>query len=298
MYGIVLINYKNEDRVIDFVTRFLPTEEYDCHVVIVNNSPSTESNNKILSALLNFANAKESVIGGSRLYLLSAGGNLGYAKGNNLGCRFLLKQFPLLQQLYCLNDDLKFEDLDIFRKLGQEMDKSEIIGCIGPAIYGLDGKDQSPYQYLSVWRRYVFRYLFYPFYKSNDVLPEAKSGVYYRLNGSFVGFKAKVFQDINGFDEGTFLYGEELILAEKLKKFGYEWQFCRDLCVTHHHGLTISSHHDLEQRSTMQFKSNMYYYRNFIGVSAFSLFIAKLSFLYYFKFARKLTDIVKGFVNK
>jgi GT2 family glycosyltransferase len=67
--------------------------------------------------------------------------------------------------------------------------------------------------------------------KNNSFLNE--SSYIYAPHGSFIIFTPSFFKYYNGFDNGTFLYCEEFILAEMLKKKNLKCWFENSIIVTH-----------------------------------------------------------------
>ncbi len=51
--------------------------------------------------------------------------------------------------------------------------------------------------------------------------------------------RSDVLQKVNFFDENTFLYYEENIIAKKLKQVGYKIMLHSDIFVFHNHSVTI-----------------------------------------------------------
>ena len=60
------------------------------------------------------------------------------------------------------------------------------------------------------------------------------------VSGAFFAVKAEAFLEVGMFDEGTFLYGEENILAFKLKSKGYISYVLNNHNFLHHHSVSIS----------------------------------------------------------
>ena len=60
------------------------------------------------------------------------------------------------------------------------------------------------------------------------------------VSGAFFAIETKTFVDMGMLDESTFLYGEENILAYKLKKEGYDNYILNQYEFLHHHSVSIS----------------------------------------------------------
>ena len=81
----------------------------------------------------------------------------------------------------------------------------------------------------------------------------------YSVAGCCFIIRTNIFKKIGYFDENVFLYGEELILGEKLYQKGYEVYFIPSLRVYHNHSTTISSIYDYKKIGEMQLRSHKYY---------------------------------------
>lgn len=162
------------------------------------------------------------------IILVKSPHNGGFAKGNNLGAKVAQIVFKPEYLLFTNNDILFPEQIDI-NQLVRHLYESSNIAIVGPKILGLNGKPQSPARQVDIWHRWIYPMLFWPFgyylksigkitQKSGDTIPNAVSGTVYRVMGSFMLCHSQRFFECGMFDENTFLYGEEMILSERLKK--------------------------------------------------------------------------------
>ncbi|MBD5185656.1 MAG: hypothetical protein HDS92_03505 [Bacteroidales bacterium] len=89
------------------------------------------------------------------------------------------------------------------------------------------------------------------------------------------------FTAVNGFDPDTFLYGEEPILAEKLKKLGKYMYFYPHLRVNHLAGAAIKNAFKSKVIRQIVAESNCVYYRKYLKspavVIALYKFLVKFS---------------------
>lgn len=304
MLGIVLINYKTEDKTIEYVRTELSKIQSDYKLVIVNNSCTEQSNIKLAEGCkAEIITAVDNINEASDAFVLGAKDNLGYAKGNNLGADFLNAHFDIDYFLFT-NNDLKLVDEDVVEKLIENAELKRCVGAIGPRIIGLDGQDQNPARYLSLSRRYIVQWLFYPLIYPlvrkgyfNEIIQNAQEGYYYRLMASFLLIRAEAFKRVGGFDPGTFLYGEELILTEQLKKNGYKSYYLDSVKIAHVHSQTISKYYTPKRVLTMQFESNLYYYRKYIGIRGYQVLLANLARLIYLNFYWPILQSIKSLLG-
>ena len=94
------------------------------------------------------------------------------------------------------------------------------------------------------------------------------------LQGAFFMIKSKSMDEIGGYDENLFLYGEERILGFKLKEIGYKQYFLPHLSFIHHGGKTINK---ILPRKLSKFrilqKSRRHYHKEYLKQNWTKLFI-------------------------
>ncbi len=173
----------------------------------------------------------------TRLRLIRRKENTGYASGNNAGLRWLRSQnCPFA---FIANPDVSFPSYDVFPSLLECLRRNPRIATTGPEICAPDGSRQLPAQRtdltwalgnflypLSFWGRKIRFSLHRHFQKW---LP-----CYYGT-GCFFAMDLAKTGEVDFFDEHTFLYFEEAILAEKLRARGYQFAYHPHLQVIHHH---------------------------------------------------------------
>lgn len=157
--------------------------------------------------------------------VISNGGNVGYAKGNNLASKKAKGEFLLF-----LNPDAKLIKGDLLDVLSCFDDKK--VGIVGGEIMSLDGKREfscgSFYNPLNT------------FFLSLGL--EEKLGVRYApkkeqrvgfVSGGFLFIRKSLFEQINGFDENYFMYIEDSELCYQVKKRGYKTVFTNKATIQH-----------------------------------------------------------------
>ena len=94
------------------------------------------------------------------------------------------------------------------------------------------------------------------------------------LQGAFFMIKSKVMDEIGGYDENLFLYGEERILGFKLKEIGYKQYFIPQLSFIHHVGKTINKKFpDKLSKFRILQKSRRHYQKYYLKQNWITLFI-------------------------
>jgi len=283
MLGIVLINYRNESEIIHYIVNELSKIKTNHKIVIIDNSDNDKNHNDLLIGLNQISIPEKPII-------IKAKSNLGYAKANNLGAKYLLENFNINYILFS-NSDIKFKDDDVVESLIEKLnDLPPSAGIINPKITGEKGNDQTPFNYISFYYRYFIRIWFFPvlYRKIDNIvynLQNTKEGFYYRFSGSFFIIAKNAFIDAGMFDSNTFLYAEEQILAERLKAKGYKFYYYPQKKVIHNSSTVVKAFFSDKKKERLLFKSNSYYYRKYKGTSSFVIFLGRIALeVYLFTF--------------
>jgi len=282
--AIVVINYKMESLTAAFVNEELSKIGMPHKTVIVNNSSSPESNldlcRKTGAVEVSLDSSPEPE---NSVFLLPAAGNVGFAKGNNLGAEFCRKWLNAEFILFS-NNDVRLTDPSAADILVEKLLALPDVGVIGPRVIGLDGKLQSPYPYLSFWDREVWMYWSTLFYSKEkkirrfqlDYPEKALEGYHYYVMGSFFIVRASDFYSSGMFDPHTFLYAEEMILSERMGSIGKRVYYYPGVTVTHVHGAT-TSRMSSKKASDWQFESVKYYYKAYRHTNCLLLLLGNIT---------------------
>ena len=274
MIGVIVINYHSEEKKIGFVRTELAKIRSDYAVVIVDNGSTEFSRDRLLEA---FRGADQYV------FVVPSDENLGFAKGNNLGAEVARNQFSPDVLLFA-NNDIRLVDLDTVDRMAAKLMSLDDAGALGPKVVGLDGRLQSPEPFISFWDRHValyWRSLFSakpgkPFWE--EYSQTAQEGFHYRISGSFFMVKAKDYFTCGKMDPNTFLYAEEMILSERLKRIGKKVYYYPEVSVVHEHGATTRKYYDKVRIRELKYRSEKYYYKTYIGTPAWQFLIGDLTY--------------------
>lgn len=250
------VNYQNDAETAEFTRTVHGMPGYNGHVAVVSNS-AVEKCGEVsrLSQL-------ESVL------LVEPGRNLGYFGAAAWGLDFYLKDHPLPEWVIVSNTDISFPDRELFVKLNQ------LHGSNPPAIVAPDivlqprgqlpssGSHQNPFLAVrpSPTRMRILRALarFYAVY----VMYEFASSLRYRVRnawsqavdrgsaltdavpiyapfGAFIVFHRSYFDAGGSLRYPSFLFGEEIYVAETARSFGLRVMYDPRLRVKHHEHGTI-----------------------------------------------------------
>ena len=235
--GVVILNYNNYQITNDcFTALYKHCSINTLNTVIVENWSKNSSLSKICSFLKNsgheFNIIDENNISNkvnTDLNVISIKQNVGYARGNNFGINFLLKQG--VDYILILTNDIIIQE-DILSVLISKLKLNSKLGFISPLLF----KENSEIDYTCCRNSQSYFHLFLasikflklPFVnkildkqyilKYNDEL--IKSDLIYcdMVSGSCMLSKSSLWHELGGFDKNTYLYYEENILTNKLKE--------------------------------------------------------------------------------
>lgn len=284
--AIIIVAYKSERMTIDFIKNQLCKVKIPHTIIIVNNGATDISNlqyKSSLSAQIIMDSNTDAVDLATKIYVINNQQNSGFAKGNNIGYRFAQKYFNPEFILFT-NNDIRFVDDNVVEKLINKLKEHTDAGIIGPMVRGIDGDYQSPATFISFADKYIWMYLFSPFlnkkkkteYFKKDYAKKAKEGYHYWVMGSFFIVVSKDYKECGMMDENTFLYAEEMILAERMAKIEKKVYYDPEVCVIHFHGATTGKNINYRKLRDLQFESDVYYYRHYLHISNFEILIGRL----------------------
>jgi len=145
--------------------------------------------------------------------------NVGYGKGHN-------NNFKRAQQsklFLVINPDIYFDDPYFLKKIKDRMEDSPEIGLSSVRLLNPDGSNQDMHRqlpYLSdIAKRFIFQKL--KIYKPEthkytlSHVDKTKDFICPSIGGSFMVFRTELYAKVGGFDEGIFLYFEDIDLSRR-----------------------------------------------------------------------------------
>jgi len=301
-YSLIIVDYRSINKTIHYIEHFasMVKGEYPLHAVIVDNSPSQDVDKafacyskKDLIVIDDLIGYTTYVWGNLTISYCFAGNNLGYAKGNNLGVK--IADLCFNDNFYIIsNNDLRLDEKFDWCPFERLFEENQDIAVIGPRVVGLDGKVQSPHKKVSAFSHLVLSFWLghWPFYWRCDCDYTEESKYCYRVMGSFMIIRACAFHKADGFDENTFMFGEEMILSERLSRNGYKTYFFNDYAVVHEHGASVKRVDSVLRAEQWSFDSIYYYYEKYRNTNSLILVLGKISF-YVYKAVRYVVNCIK-----
>ena len=225
--SIIIINYNTHEltsNCIRSVQEFTNGVEYE--IILVDNA-STEKDPDIF--LSEFPDIK----------LIKSPVNGGFASGNNLGIEQSSGDFILL-----LNSDTVLKEDSISKSVDfcRQQNKAGVVGC---RMTYPDGKVQySARRFRSCSWELLDLFRFVPYLMSYHKRAGRMLGKYFRhdeniecdwINGAFFLFKKDILVQLPGrkLDDRFFMYGEDQLWCEQIKKLGYRNLFFAGTTIIH-----------------------------------------------------------------
>ncbi len=279
MVGIILVSYRNSKEVIHYIKNQLSLLDCSYKVVIVDNSSDGNTLRELEQEFSVTAITKDKLKlskdeKNKDIFLVDPKANLGFARGNNLGAEFIDINCNDVEYFLFSNTDIVINSPDTVSKLINKYNQLPNVGAIGPRVVGADGFAQSPHRYITFFHRYFVRlflkYFCYKCFRKDmlyDIVEDAKEGFYYRLMGCFLLVKKEVFFLAGMFDSHTFLYAEEKIFSERLKRIGKYSYYYPETSVVHNESVTTSKVFTSFKKMRLIYKSDIYYYNKYKGIS-------------------------------
>ncbi len=247
----VLLNYNSWEETlanISCLRRALSEEELE--IIVIDNASPNES-----AKMLKNRSAE------LRYKFISAEKNLGYAAGNNIGLKLAFEKG--YDYAWVMNSDIVIEDVKLtLSRLIEGFKKNSHIASVNPDIVDGAGHPYNRDAYRpSVWDMTLGM----PFYKKKGRKIKSVGGyaLVYRPQGCCMMLDLKKLSEVGFLDENTFLYMEELILAERFIRKGYRCVCCSDIKVIHHDGSTVKRSAPSKLIRKVRAESFRYYLENY-----------------------------------
>ena len=259
---VVILNWNGGADSIACVESLLHSSYLNYKIVIVDNGSTDGSVKRIHEAF-------------PELTILETGANLGFAAGNNRGIRYAMDNDA--EYVLVLNNDTTIPQNTI-QELIDFAEKNPDAALIGPEISdAMTGEflDLPMLRPINVWsilftkspiqrvirRTGLYKRFFYRGRTPNEV---------YAIHGSAMLFRASTLRDVGMFDEQTFIYWEEFILAEKLRKAGLHTYVLPSARIIHKGSSSIAKIG--ASRFLENMKSEKYFFDNYLNLSVASRF--------------------------
>lgn len=195
-----------------------------------------------------------------RYHLLRAKHNNGYASGNNIGLKYACRLG--YQYAWIINNDILIKDKMLLHTMLNILAKDEKLAVVNPDIYAPDGHLFNRESKRPSFYDYTLGMLDYR--KAGRKIEDLGGyGYVYRPQGCCMVVDLHKIKEAGYMDEHTFLYGEEVILAERFREMGYLCGCCTSAKVVHDHSFTVKGTFTKRKLNRMKIDSFRYYLRKY-----------------------------------
>lgn len=303
--GILILNYNNSHDTIHCIESVMKYTTAKIKFIIVDNaSPKPSCVPEIHEWLKNhfksdYLKIKDGDEIGNILpittFILSSE-NDGYAKGNNIGLKYIYNDLEI-DNILVLNNDILFIE-DIIPGLTSFLESIPDAGIVSPLLlkknrreidYNCARRDVNiaslSLDYL-VLKKQIFpiqrkQRMNQYYFKTNPNLLEEKIVEVQLPSGSCMLLKKDFFKEIKGFDPRTFLYYEENILHKKVSVFGKKIYLNTSLKCIHLGASSISQSSRNYEFDRKCDQSASIYINNYSGASSVLKFLFNIAFRTY-----------------
>lgn len=261
-------------------------------IIIVDNNSNNDSYRQLSMIFSQY----------EKIEVIKCKENYGYAQGNNFGCRYALSKYTV-NNFIIMNPDVYISE-KVFEKFISRYEslkmKQENIGIVAPQLK--NGKSiNCGWKMPSVKNDIMSNLLFLG--KRNQLnyrfkSMEGKNAVKQVdvLSGAFFLIDADIFYDVDFFDEDTFLYCEERILAYKLQNKGYKSFVFLNLHYDHLHKSELNVKRKIKAFIELN-KSKKIFHKKYLKSSFFQNIIFDIT-AYFGTIERIIAFGVKKYVLK
>lgn len=271
--ALVILNFNDADTTVMSIRRAINIPFLN-HIVIVDNG-STDGSTKTFQNILK-------KISDGHIHLLTAPKNGGYAYGNNLGCRYAIENLHATH-VFIANPDAIFDAQAVKKIISVYMENADA-AIVSALMNTLSGVKLSP-----AWKlpKYTdcLQECFVGFdrfcrransYKA-EYLGSASVVPVDVINGSFFCISSAAYEIVGGFDERTFLYYEENILAARLKNTHFQNYLLTAISYTHEHQKTINKNlKGLTKKFNILEKSRELYCHEYLHCNEVQILLLKI----------------------
>ncbi len=285
--SIIILSFNTKEltkNCLDSVVKSLQNSVLKTEIIVIDNASKDGS----VEMLKEFSKNNHSK--NIKLEFIFNNENVGYPKGNNQGIKVAKGKYVLLLNSDVVINDVDFEDvlqyINTHPEIGVLTVKLNLPqGGIDPASHRGFPTAWNAFCYFSKLERYLGRFKplskifggYHLLERSLDTVHEIDSPT-----GAFFLTRLSLLKDIQGFDEGFFMYGEDLDLAYRIKKKGYKVIYYPHYTATHfkHHSGLKGKDEGIRKKTRVHFFEAMKIFYTKHYDTKYPFIIKKLIFLF------------------
>ena len=262
----IIINYndyKTTKRLLDNIKDYKVIDK----IYVVDNHSTDDSYEKLKKLKI------------KRYEVIESLSNNGFASALNIGAKKAIEEFSNVDIIFS-NSDIIINSNDNLEELKNTLDEREI-GLVGPVIFqqgtlNRGWKIPRPIDEvlsnLPIIGKRFNKKLYY-----NDSHYKGKSSEVEAISFCFFLIKSEVLKKIGFFDDNTFLYYEENIMASKLKHTRYKILVNNNVTIIHDHSVSIDKSINYINKYKILKKSQMYFETTYNHANSLEKFLLKLT---------------------
>lgn len=275
MISIIIVSWNVEDKLRDCIasiftySRMVPFE-----VIVVDNNSSDGTADMVSREF-------------PQVRLIRNSKNAGFASANNEGARVARGSI-----YYFLNPDTAFveDTLSVLQK--SLIEDAAIAACTGKITYP-DGRLQPNLKrnphfgdqlLIALKLHHIFKPKTLKRYLAKDIDYTRKQPVE-QIMGASICMRADIFEELGGWDEGFWLWWEDIDLCKRIQDAGYKIIYTPDTKIIHHEGASFAQVLSLKKQRRFMKGMRRYFkkhigilsYLVLLGITPLSLFLAFLS---------------------
>jgi GT2 family glycosyltransferase len=237
-------------------------ENLDAQIIVVDNNSPDDSCEMVKTLF-------------PKVILIENNENAGFPKGNNIGVQQAKGKYICI-----LNPDTVVAE-DTFEKILAFAEKQEKLGIIGCKLIDGTGKflPESKRGIPTTWVAFgkiAGLYKLFPKVKKFQKyyaqhLDENSTGQVDILVGAFMVLQKATYEQLGGFDERYFMYGEDIDLSYSALKLGLQNYYFAETAVIHYKGESTVKNQKYRQR--FQEGMELFYAKHMKSASFFTLFM-------------------------
>ena len=264
----LIINYNDAKTTISLIENI---KKYTClDLIVVLDNKSTDDSYQVLKKYHD-----------THIHVIQSEANKGYAYAMNYGSKYLIDLYGECNIIISNADIVIDKEDDLVRLIHK---KTDDIAILAPVIQEHDGisrgwKIPTPFQDSLLNLVYVHRFLkpkllYYPnVYYQDKNLVEVEV-----ILGCFFMIDSRYLKKVGFFDEHTFLYYEENIMAKKLKDIHAKTMVCCDVQVFHDHSVSIDKSVTRINKYIALKTSQYYFQKHYNHANIFECFLLRSTY--------------------
>lgn len=229
--AMVILNYRDSKRAKSLAEKC--SEYASVEKIVVVDNDSQDGSYEFLRQIVT-----------DKIEVLKADKNGGFSAGNNVGAKYIYEKYNP-KYIFFANTDTSFLEDNVIACINA-LQQNDDLGLVSSRMLGPDGKEQNSIYEAQSYMTYIKSMFWLNRKKSYNRFSKGRefTNKIERVDivrGSFMFFKMEALQKADFFDENTFLYCEETIISERLKRAGYKVGLLTDLFYIHDHWETKSN---------------------------------------------------------